>query len=175
MEEQEMWKRFFGSKNKRRRYERKVRKQIEKQLEMKANYPPEYKPEDWKREERSPYGYALNLKVADKKRKILIPGKISGEALTEDISSQKELMQRMKSDLDYLGLNYREDDTIIFEDEWRIAVYFNEKTGKCHFARQDRIGGMWSEVLTWGGKIQRSNEPLDWRDLKVIEILVLRN
>ena len=72
----------------------------------------------------------------------------------------------MKKDLEFLGISFREDkhETHLKPGEWRIAIYYRPTPHDWpigfHLSRQD-IDGIWSEKLSWKGKIQRIGEKSD--------------
>ena len=98
------------------------------------------------------YAFALGLDI--KERSIMKdayqPGTISNNNLGEWFT-YGELLSNLKSDFDYLGIDYKEINPTdnIAEDEWKIALFikiYNYNYGKIvlsdfHFLRQ--IGDSW--------------------------------
>lgn len=134
---------------------------IRKELENKSSVPT-YEPQKWKALFGKPiytncYAYALDLIIPDPKEEIFIPGCIS------DSSTEKVLWTyvtgHVKKDLDFLGIQYREDDSSALKPgEYRIALYyiptFHDMPLPFHMARQDE-NGEWSEKIGWKGKVQK--------------------
>lgn len=147
-------------------YSEKVQK-IREILESNT-YPTKYMPRKWKWLKVNCYSYALNIPVSDEKQLIWIPGCISDEKEKPHIFSG--ITERLKKDLDFLGISYREDsgEATLNEGEWRIAIYkgptLHDWPIEFHISRQDE-DGIWSEKPSWNGKVQRigkkSNKPHD--------------
>ncbi len=87
-----------------------------------------------------------------------LPGCISDENLDKNIWSTPDLIERLKKDLDFLGISYRDNSNNLLEGEWRIAIYYEPATHDFpigfHISRQD-IDGIWSEKPSWEGKIKK--------------------
>lgn len=134
---------------------------IRKELENKSSVPT-YEPQKWKALLGKPiytncYAYALDLIIPDPKQEIFIPGCIG------DYSSEKVLWSdvtgNVKKDLDFLGIQYREDDSSPLQpNEYRIALYYiprlHDMPLPFHMARQDK-NGEWSEKTGWKGIVQK--------------------
>ena len=77
-----------------------------------------------------------------------LPGCISDENLDKNIWSTPDLIERLKKDLDFLGISYRDNSNNLLEGEWRIAIYYEPAMHDFpigfHISRQD-IDGIWSE------------------------------
>lgn len=140
-------------------YSKKVKKIREVLKEN--SYPTEYAPKKWKGCKSNCYAYALDIPVSDKKQLIWIPGCISNEKEQPHIFG--EIAERLKRDLEFLGISFREDDgqTILNKGEWRIAIYYRPTPHDWpigfHISRQDK-DGKWSEKTSWEGKVQRVDE-----------------
>lgn len=130
-------------------------------------YPPTFNKKKWRKHNHvNCYGYALDINLDDYKEYIWIPGCISDNMKKLDIYSVNELIFRLKSDLTFLGFNYRENTDELKEDEWRIAVYYRSAMHYdypigFHFARQDS-DSTWSEKPSWKAKVKQIGDaPLD--------------
>lgn len=132
-----------------------------KLLQKKARtlkYPLVYEPKRWRFVNAGSYAYALDLDISDPKQKVLIPGYISSEFLSRHdrpILSANELMRRIKKDLKFLEIYYREEDDMIWDDEYRIAIYYKyiaiKRCIEYRVIRQDH-NGKWSEKQSWKGQ-----------------------
>lgn len=134
---------------------------IRKELENKSSVPT-YEPKKWKAVfgkniNTNCYAYVLDLAIPDPKQEIFIPGCIS------DYSSEKvvwdNITGNVKKDFDFLGIQYREDDSSALKPgEYRIALYyiptFHDMPLDFHMARQDE-NGEWSEKTGWNGTVQK--------------------
>ncbi len=128
------------------------------------------------------YAYALDINVSDSKELLWLPGCISDENLDKNIWSTPDLIERLKKDLDFLGISYRDNSNNLLEGEWRIAIYYEPATYDFpigfHISRQD-IDGIWSEKPSWEGKIKKigdkSNIPpnLEKSHLYLKNVLIL--
>lgn len=167
--------------SKRMRYYQKLIKKVIKKI--KGNeYPPVFCLEKWKWIGCcNCYGYALNLNVNDRKKKFLIPGCISNFQRDSNIFWEKELISRIEEDLDFLSINYRQENGIKpFEDEWKIAIYyapsFHDWPVEFHIIRQDKDGS-WSEKPNWKAKVRKleSTTPPDLAEygFRLVKVLVL--
>lgn len=141
-------------------YLRKV-KVVRKILESNT-YPPKYEPKKWEWCKANCYAYALDIPVSDSKQTIWIPGCISDER--EEPVIFTGITERLKNDLKYLGISYREDDGNLKEGEWRIAIYYRPTPHDWpigfHMSRQDN-DGIWSEKPSWKAKVQKIGEKSD--------------
>lgn len=124
-------------------------KRIKKAVENNT-YPPAFSAKEWRNVKANCYSYVLDIPISDFfGKKIWIPGVMSGFNTEELIWSSLHLIDCVKSDLDFLGFNYRKDDgTALKETEYRIAMYILPSLHDCphdfHFVRQDS-DGEWSE------------------------------
>lgn len=143
-------------------YSRKINK-IQQCLARNMN-PPKFEPNKWKRVKINCYGYALDIPISDWKEEIWFPGCICSEKTDADIWSSEELIERVKRDLNFLGISYRENEGELKEGEYRLAIYQLPSYHDCpidfHFSRQD-LDGVWSEKASWNAKIKREEEKSD--------------
>lgn len=146
-------------------------------------YPPKFNKKRWKSIKHvNCYAYALDLPVRDRKTRIFIPGCISNPDVETAIFNPNELITRLKKDLDFLGLSYREDNGELKKGEWRIAFYsfpsFHDYPINFHFVRQDE-DGCWSEKKSWKDMVSKEREKSDLPpdlseyDGKLIGVLIL--
>lgn len=146
-------------------------------------YPPKFNKKRWKSVKHTNcYAYALDLTISDKKEQIFIPGCISNPDVIPAIFNPNELITRLKKDLDFLGLSYREDNGELKKGEWRIAFYsfpsFHDYPINFHFVRQDE-DGCWSEKKSWKAMVSKEREKSDLPpdlseyDGKLIGVLIL--
>ena len=92
-----------------------------KNVVKKNVYPPKFNKKRWRLiKQVNCYAYALDLPVRDRKMEIFIPGCISNPDVIPAIFNPNELITRLKEDLDFLGLSYREDNGKLKKGEWRI-------------------------------------------------------
>lgn len=132
---------------------------------LKSNtYPTKYMPKKWKWLKVNCYSYALDIPVNDPKKRIWIPGCISDE--NEEPYIFNEITERLKKDLDFLGISYREDngEASLYNGEWRIAIYYRPTPHDWpigfHISRQDE-DRIWSEKPSWKRDVQRIGEKSD--------------
>lgn len=143
-------------------YSKKVQK-IREILETNI-YPTEYTPERWRWCKANCYAYALDIPVSDEKQLIWIPGCISNEK--EEPYIFGEITERLKKDLEFLGISCRKDngESNLYEGEWRIAIYYRPTPHDWpigfHISRQD-IDEIWSEKPSWKGNVQRIGKKSD--------------
>lgn len=138
-----------------------VKKKIVKvqQVLAKNHYPPVFEPEKWEKNRKyySGYMYVLDVPIKDKLRHIWYPGVFSKRCREGDIYSSSSLVEYMKSDLDFLGFTYRDDDGTLNYGEWRIAIYYiptlHDLPIGFHFVRQDK-DGRWSEKPSWRRRVR---------------------
>ena len=128
-------------------------------------YPPKFNKKRWRLiKQVNCYAYALDLPVRDRKMEIFIPGCISNPDVIPAIFNSNELITRLKKDLDFLGLSYREDNGKLKKGEWRIAFYyfpsFLDMPIGFHFVRQDE-DGCWSQKKNWKANISKEKEKSD--------------
>lgn len=119
-------------------------------------YPSKFNKKRWKYIKANSYAYALDLPINDRKKSIFIPGCICDENVEKEVMA--DVTGKVKKDLDFLGISYRGDNGVLYNGEWRIAIYFTATLHDCpiefHFVRQDEDGA-WSEKTSWKGKIRR--------------------
>ena len=143
-------------------YMRKI-KEIRKILK-KNNYPCHFDKRKFKGRILNCYAYALDINVSDPKKIIWIPGCISDENLDKNIYTVDELVDRLKKDLDFLGISYRDDTSTLLDGEWRIAIYYipfiHDWPFGFHISRQD-VNGIWSEKISWEGEIEKIGNKCD--------------
>lgn len=160
-----------------------VRKIEEIQRVLKNNkYPCRFDKIKFRRKKLNCYAYALDINVSDPKELLWFPGCISDENLDKNIWSTSDLIERLKKDLDFLGISYRDNSDNLSAVEWRIAIYYKPTMHDFpidfHIYRQD-IDGIWSEKPSWEGKIEKigdkSNIPpnLEKSHLYLKNILIL--
>ncbi|MBO5478825.1 MAG: hypothetical protein J6A04_03815 [Clostridia bacterium] len=125
-------------------------------------YPPKFNAKRWKHVKVNCYAYALDLPINDKEKLIFIPGRICDKNAEKVIWT--DVTSKVKRDLESLGISYREDDGILYEGEWRIAIYYiptpHDYPISFHFVRQDD-DGFWSEKPSWEAKIRRFLQKTD--------------
>lgn len=125
---------------------------------LKNVYPPIYDKNKWRFiSSANCYAYSLDIPISDPKKHIWLPGNLKDESMYKiPIYSSLELMKRLYSDLEFLGISYRDDSPIIESNEYRIEIYsfrsFHDYPISFHFTRQD-ANGIWTEKLGWNGKI----------------------
>ncbi len=122
-------------------------------------YPPVYDKKKWRFiSSANCYAYSLDIPISDPKKHIWLPGSLSDENIYKiPIDSSMELIERLYSDLEFLGISYRDDTITIKDNEYRIEVYtfrsFHDYPIEFHFTRQD-ANGIWTEKTGWNGKIR---------------------
>lgn len=125
-------------------------------------YPPKFNKKRWKYVKANCYAYALDLPISDWKKSIFIPGCIGEENAEKEIWT--EVTDKIKKDLNFLGISYREDDGVLYKGEWRIAIYYIPTPYDWpigfHIARQDG-DGCWSEKPSWKAKVRRFKKKTD--------------
>lgn len=156
---------------------KKIRTEISNNI-----YPPTFGCKKWRKRNRNCYAYSLDINISDPRKKIFIPGCISDEKVETEIYSTTELISRLKADLDFLGISYRENTHEIYKGEWRIAIYFMPEPHDLpidfHISRQD-FDGIWSEKPSWKAKVaqteNKSDFPLDLSKygLRLESVLIL--
>lgn len=121
-------------------------------------YPPMFDEERWKKSNGcNCYSYALDIPVKGRIKQIWIPGLLSDPKFDGRIWSAEELISNVKADLFNLGFSYRENDTILNDGEWRIAIYYiptyHDMPIGFHFVRQDEDGS-WSQKRFWNSRVE---------------------
>lgn len=129
-----------------------------KEIVKNNQYPPKFNPKKWNFKKANCYAYALDLCLNDRKKQIFFPGCISDKNIDKTIWSLNDLVKRFKNDLDFLGISYRENDEILLNGEYRIAITYlptyHDWPVNYHFLRQD-CDGIWSEKRSWKAKVKK--------------------
>ena len=109
------------------------------------------------------YAYCLDLDVADPNTSIFIPGSISNEHASKSILSLGTLISNIWSDLQFLGISYRDNNGPLQSGEYRIGIYtgytYPNQPISVHFVRQDN-DGKWSEKFGWNGSVFREYDTI---------------
>ena len=96
------------------------------------------------------YAYALDVPIEDQNQDIWIPG--CPRFSSGDVHIYSGVTKKIEQDLQFLGVSYREDNGILEEGEYRIAIYFRSTPHDWpigfHVSRQDNTG-RWSEKKSW--------------------------
>lgn len=164
-------------------YSRKI--QLVKKKVRTIKYPLVYEPKKWRFIHAGGYAYALDLDINDPKERILFPGYISNSILShhrKSVFNENELLRRIKQDLKFLDIYYRQNDSVIWDDEYRIAIYYKYSYSinlfEYRILRQDEDLS-WSEKLSWKGNVrqikERGCEPPDLFDegFNLLEVMIL--
>lgn len=105
------------------------------------------------------YAYSMGImyNFFTKRRAFYNPGFTEYDSFKPD-DTPEMLMNRVKHDLDNIGIKYREieknEKTVLKENEYVVKVFMadpNEKIprGDFHFIRQDKKTGKWFHKLGW--------------------------
>lgn len=161
-------------------YLRKIKK-IKNVLE-KNTYPSIFNARRWKMIRVNCYSYSLDIPVSDMKKRIWIPGCICNEKAEAEIWKPTDLIERVKQDLEFLEISYRENTMVLKKGEWRIAIYVQRTPHDWpigfHISRQDN-DGIWSEKPSWTGKVEKIGDEsvsppnLEKHKLHLEDILIL--
>lgn len=128
-------------------------------------YPPVFTKRKYKHSHLNSYAYALDINVSDPEETIWIPGCVCNPNADKSIYLPKDLISRLKMDLNFLGFSCRKDDgKNLREGEWRIAIYSEPTYYKYpidyYFCRQDSDGS-WSIKKSWNDKVRRIHKKSD--------------
>ena len=88
----------------------------------------------------------------------------------ENIKDKDELLERVRSDMDFLGVDIQDDvrDEKVENGEWRIAIYLGDKND-FHFMREN-ADGTWSHKIGYHHIIETKEYPPQKLDTGVEQI-----